>query len=82
MEHVRGKPVGDTSAFFHTIAGLAIGVLAAFCVGGAFYHFIAPGGWLAQVFDRSVAGGLAVILALYIAGICVWLTAREVVRSA
>jgi hypothetical protein len=80
MDHVRGRTTGDTSAFFHTIAGFAIAVLAAFGVGGTFYHLIAPGGWLAQVFDRSVAGGLAVLLALYIVGLCAWLTAREVVR--
>jgi len=81
MDHVRGKALGDTSAFFHTIAGFAIAVLAAFGVGGTFYHFIAPGGWLAQVFGRSVAEGLAVLLALYIVGVCAWLTAREI-RSA
>jgi hypothetical protein len=33
-----------------------------------------------DLFSRSVAGGLAAILALYIGGLCVWLTARELSR--
>jgi len=35
---------------------------------------------LLQVFERSVAEGLAVILALFMVGYCAWLTAKEMSR--
>ena len=37
---------------------------------------------LIQVFERSVAGGLAALLALFIVGVCAWLTAKEISRTA
>ena len=68
MEHVRRAPTSDTSAFFQAIAGFAVAALVMLGVGGTLYHFVAPGGLLGRVFDRSLAGGLAAILALLIAG--------------
>ena len=35
-----------------------------------------------DLFSRSVAEGLAAVLALYIGGLCAWLTAREFARRA
>jgi len=74
MEHVRLKPASDTSAFFQAIAGLAVVALVMLGVGGTVYNLVAPGGWLSQVFGRSLAGGLAAILALLVIGLCVKLT--------
>ena len=74
MEQVRTKHLSDTSAFFHAIAGAAIAVLVMLGVGGTVYKLVAPGGWLAVAFGRSVAGGLAAVLALLIIGVCAWLT--------
>ncbi|MEK6243052.1 MAG: hypothetical protein AABM33_01005 [Pseudomonadota bacterium] len=74
MEHVRVKPVSDTSAFFQTIAGFVIAALVMLGVGGTVYNLVAPGGWLAHIFGGSLAGGLAAILALLIIGLCAWLT--------
>src|SRR4029079_8658973 len=74
MEHVNYKPAGDTSAFFQAIAGFAVAVLVMVGIGGSVYSMVAPGGWLAQVFERSFAGGLAAILALLVIGLCVKLT--------
>jgi len=73
MEHVRVKHVSDTSVFFQAVAGFAIAVLVMLGVGGTVYHLVAPGGWLAQAFGRSVAGGMASVLALLIIGLCAWL---------
>ena len=77
MEHVRTKHVsagsGDTAAFFQAIAGFAIAVLVMLGVGGTVYNLVAPGGWLAQLFGRSLAGGLAAVLAFMIIGMCAWL---------
>ena len=74
MEQARTKHLSDTSAFFHSIAGVAIAVLVMLGVGGTVYNLIAPGGWLAQAFGRSVAGGLAAVLAFLIIAACAWLT--------
>lgn len=74
MENVRLKPVSDTAAFFQALAGFAIAALVMLGVGGTVYHLVAPGGWLAQVFGRSLAGGMAAILAFLIIGVCAWLT--------
>lgn len=73
MEHVRVKHVSDTSAFFQAIVGFAIAVLVMLGVGGTVYQLVAPGGWLAQVFGRSLAGGMVAFLGLLIIGLCAWL---------
>ena len=70
MEHVRHKPASDTSAFFQAIAGVAVAMLVMLGVGGTAYNLVMPGGRLAQVFSRNLAGGLAAILALLIVGLC------------
>lgn len=74
MENVRFKPVSDTVVFFQALAGFVIAALVMLGVGGSVYHLMAPGGWLAEVFDRSLAGGLAAILAFIVIGVCVWMT--------
>ena len=43
-------------------------------VGGTVYNLIAPGGWFAQVFGRSMAGGLAALLAFMVIGLCAWVS--------
>jgi hypothetical protein len=70
MEHVRSSPI-DSSPVFRAMAGLAIAVPVMFALAIAVYN----------LFSRSVAGGLAAILALYIVGVCAKLTAREIARS-
>lgn len=72
--HTKAKHVSDTSAFFQALVGFAIAALVMVGVGGTVYNLIAPGGWFAQVFNRSLAGGLAVLLAFIIIGLCAWLT--------
>jgi hypothetical protein len=74
MEHIRTKPVSDTSAFFQAIVGFAIAGLVMLGVGGTAYQLVAPDGWLAHLFGRSLAGGMAAILAFLIIGLCAWLT--------
>ena len=65
--------VGEVAGFFHAIAGFAIATLVMIGFGGTIYESIAPGGWFAQLFGRSVAGGLAVLLALLLIGASAWL---------
>jgi hypothetical protein len=74
MQNARLKHVSDTSEFFQAAAGFAIAALVMLGVGGTVYNLIAPGGWFAQVFGRSLAGGLAVLLAFMMIGLCLWLT--------
>jgi hypothetical protein len=74
MEHVSARPASDTRAFLQAIVGFAIAALVTLGASGTVYNLVAPGGWLAQVFSRSLAGGLATILALLIMVQCVKLT--------
>lgn len=76
MEHVKPKPLTDTAIFFQALAGFAVATLVMFGIGGTVYNLVAPGGWLGGVFGRSLAGGMAAILAFVIIGACIWL-ARE-----
>lgn len=74
MEHARLKPASDASVLFQAIAGFAVAALVMLGVGGTVYHLVEPGGWLAGIFGRSTAGGLAAILALLVIGLCMHLT--------
>jgi hypothetical protein len=65
--------VGEIAGFLHAIAGFAIVVLVMIGFGGTIYKFIAPGGWFAQLLGRSIAGGLAVLLAMLLIGASAWL---------
>ena len=74
MPLVTNRAASDTSVFFQAIAGFAVAVLVMLGVGGTVYQFVARDGWIAKAYSLSVAGGLAVILALLIIGLCAWLT--------
>jgi len=74
MQNANLKHVSDTSAFFQALAGFAIAALVMVGVGGTVYNLISPGGWFAQLFGRSLAGGLAALLAFLVIGLCAWLT--------
>ncbi len=73
MQQAKLKHTSDTSVFFQSLAGFAIALLVMLGVGGTVYNLIAPGGWFAQIFGRSLAGGLATLLALMMIGLCAWL---------
>jgi protein-S-isoprenylcysteine O-methyltransferase Ste14 len=74
MEHIKYKPISEAGAFVHAIAGVVIAALVMLGVGGTVYNLVAPGGWIARAFDRSLAGGMGAILALLIIPACVWMT--------
>ncbi len=71
--HAKLVPIGEAASFFQAIAGFLIAALVMIGFGGTIYKFIAPGGWFTQLFGRSVAGGLAVMLALLLIGTSAWL---------
>lgn len=74
MQNAKLKHVSDTSAFFQALAGFAIAALVMVGVGGTVYKFISPDGWFAQLFSRSLSGGLAALLAFMVIGLCAWVT--------
>jgi len=74
MEQVRTKPLSDSGIFFRAIAGFAIVALVMLGVGGTVYNLVAPDGWLVRAFDRSIAGGMAAVLALMIIALSAWMT--------
>lgn len=71
--HAKFKPTSDAGAFLQALLGFAIAALVMIGVGGTIYHLVAPGGWLAQLFGRSIAGGLAAMLAFLVIGVSAWL---------
>jgi len=80
MDHARTHPstksrhASDTSLFFQSLLGFVIAALVMLGVGGTVYHLVSPGGWIAQLFGRSLAGGMAGMLALFFVGLAAWLT--------
>jgi hypothetical protein len=75
MNHpVRLKHNSEFVVFFQALAGFVIAALVMVGVGGTVYKMIAPGGWFAQIFGRSLAGGMAALLALAMIGLSIWLT--------
>jgi hypothetical protein len=73
MEHAKLKPLSDLAAFLQALVGFAVATLVMLGVGGTAYALVAPGGWLAGVFGRNLAGGMAAILAFVVIGACAWL---------
>ena len=76
MEQIKPKPLSDLAALLQALTGFAVATLVMFGVGGTVYNLVAPGGWLAGVFGRNLAGGMAAVLAFLILGACLGL-ARE-----
>jgi hypothetical protein len=66
-------PAGDLRALLRVLTGFALAGLVILGVGGTVYHFIAPGGLLAQLFSRSAAGGMAALLAFFFIGVSGWM---------
>lgn len=64
---------GDSFGFLQALGGFSVAALVSFGVGGSLYKVISPEGWIGAVFGRSVAGGIAALLALLMIGVSVWL---------
>jgi len=73
LEHVKEKAPSETAAFVNALAGFAVATLVMLGFGGTLYNLVVPGGWLAGVFGRNLAGGMAAVLALILVGASVWL---------
>jgi len=81
MEHAKVTSLSDNSIFFRALAGFAMAVLVGVGVGGTAYRLAAPGGWLSQLFGRSLPGGLGAMLAFVVIGLCFWLMRGWILRS-
>jgi hypothetical protein len=73
LEHIKEKPPSETAVLVNALAGFAVATLVMLGFGGTVYNLVAPGGWLAGVFGRNLAGGMAAVLALILIGASVWL---------
>lgn len=69
----RYRQPSDVRDFVQAVAGLAIALLVMLGFGGTIYKMLSPDGWFAHLFGRSLAGGLAVLLALLMIGASAWL---------
>lgn len=68
MENIRQSSQGLGQA----LIGFAVLVFMLVGLSGTIYKLLAPGGWIAQVFGRSVSAGLAVLAALGFIGLIAW----------
>jgi hypothetical protein len=73
MDHANVTSLSDNSIFLRALAGFAMAVLTGVGIGGTAYKLAAPGGWLAQLFGRSLPGGLGALIALLVIALCSWL---------
>src|SRR4029078_10609744 len=73
LEYVKEKAPSETAAFVNALAGFAVATLVMLGFGGTLYNLVAPGGWLAGVVCRMLAGVVAAVLALILIGASVWL---------
>ena len=80
MQIARNRVPGDGWGYLQALAWLLLGGLLLLGVGGSLYKLAAPEGWAAQLFGRSLAGGIATVLTLVMIGTCFWLT-REFVSA-
>ena len=76
LDQARPKPLSDFAVLVRALVGFAVATLVMLGIGGTVYNMVVPGGWLAGVFGRNLASGVAVVLAFIIVGACLWL-ARE-----
>jgi hypothetical protein len=76
MEQARPKSLSDLAILGRALVGFAVATLVMLGVGGTVYNLAAPGGWLAGVFGRNLAVGMAAALPFLAIGACLWL-ARE-----
>jgi hypothetical protein len=59
MSEIRLKQ--EVFALAHACAGFAVLVLVLLGIGGTIYKVIAPDGWVAQAFGRSLSAGAAAL---------------------
>jgi hypothetical protein len=69
---VHYRQIGDSGGFLQAVVSFAVAGLVMLGVGGTVYKLVM--GPVAGIFGRSVAGGLAVLFALMMIGISIWLT--------
>lgn len=70
MENIRHSTQGLGQAML----GFAVLVLMLVGLSGTIYKMLAPGGWIAQAFGRSISTGFAWLAALAFVGLIAWLS--------
>ena len=81
MDDANNTSLSDNSLFFLALASFAVAVLVGVGVGGTAYRLASPGGWLSQLFGRSLPGSLGAMLAFLVIGLCFWLMRGWILRS-
>ena len=62
----------ETWALAQALVAFAMVMLVMLGIAGMIYRVIAPDGWIAQAFSRSLAAGLTTLCALAVIGALVW----------
>jgi len=68
----------ETWALAQALIGFAMALLVMLGIAGMIYRVIAPDGWIAQAFSRSLSDGLTALVVLGVIGALVWLTGPTV----
>ena len=64
----------STQGLGQSLLGFAVLVLLLVGLSGTIYKMLAPGGWIAQLFGRSISAGLGALAALGFIALIAWLT--------
>jgi len=64
----------STHGLGQALGGFAVLVFLLAGISGTLYKLLAPGGWIAQAFGRSISAGFTVLVALGILFLIAWFT--------
>lgn len=64
----------ESWALAQALVGFGVVILVMVGITGMIYRVIAPDGWVAQAFSRSLSAGLTSLVALGVIGALVWLS--------
>lgn len=78
MRYLKFRLSDDLGTSLQELTAFAIAALVMLGVGCTAFHLLAPGGWLALLFDRSLAGGVAALLAFAMIGVSAWLVSGSI----
>jgi hypothetical protein len=63
----------ESWALAQALVGFGVVMLVAIGITGMIYRVIAPDGWIAEAFSRSLSAGLTTLVTLGVIGALVWL---------
>lgn len=64
-------------ALAHALIGFGVVILVMIGIAGTIYRLIAPDGWVAEAFNRSLSAGLTTLVVLGVIGAMFWFSSPK-----